>query len=241
MNFFPMKKPTLALSVSEEALYLVSMTKHWKKRTLEQVQRVSLPSGVIRLSSAKPNILQPEVFLEQLKTLVSAVPKPISLAISLPDLCARTSVFDFATFPTKAQEQRALVSWRFQQDLKLDTANSRLSYGVYVPTTVTAPHPSQSPESVSLLGTAIRNEIIEEYEAACLQTQLLPLSVGLAGLHIFDFYHRDIQRMLEIQGRRGAEASSSGAMFLYLSHWGTDFVLKFDSISFANEAISFAE
>ncbi len=224
MNFFPMKKPALALSVSEEDLCLVSMSTTWRKRTLEHVNRIPLPSGVIRLSSAKPNILEPDIFLDHLQTLVASVPKPISLAICLPDLCARTSVFEFSTFPTKTREQTALVSWRFQQDLKLDTSHSRLSYGVFVPTTITRTDPSSNPEVVSILGTAIRNEVIEQYETACLQSQLIPLSVGLAGLHIFNYYHQDIQRMLETESRRGALSSSSGAMFLYLSRWGLTFL-----------------
>jgi hypothetical protein len=136
MNLFPITQPALALSISEEALHLVKVKKSWRRTTFQEVKRVSLPSGVIRLSSAKPNIENMETFVEQLRILAEPLKKPISIALSLPDLCARTSVFDFSTFPGDKKEQTALLNWRFHQDLKLDTSLSRLSYAVYVPTSL---------------------------------------------------------------------------------------------------------
>ena len=136
MNLFPINQPTFALSISENALFLVEVKKSWRSTVLKTVHSIELPSGVIHLSSAKPNIEDMETFISHLRTLVESLKKPDPIAISLPDLCARTSVFDFSTFPTKKNEQTALLNWRFQQDLKLDTAQSRLAYSVYVPTSL---------------------------------------------------------------------------------------------------------
>lgn len=223
MNLFPINQPTLALSISEEALCLVKVKRSWRTTRLQAVNSVSLPSGVIRLSSAKPNIENMETFVEQLRILVEPFNKPISVAISLPDLCARTSVFDFSTFPTKKSEQTALLNWRFQQDLKLDTAQSRLAYDVYVPTSLANPSKQESSENVQVLGTAIRHEIAEQYERACIDANLIPVSVSISGLDIFDLYQPTIQEMLEIEDRRSMN-TSSGAMFLFMSHWGFTFL-----------------
>jgi hypothetical protein len=252
MNLFPINQPTMALSISEEALHLVEVKKSWRRTTLEEVKRISLPSGVIRLSSAKPNIENMETFVEQLGILAKPLKKPTSLALSLPDLCARTSIFDFSTFPTKKSEQTALLNWRFRQDLKLDTAQSRLSYptkkseqtallnwrfrqdlkldtaqsrlsyAVYVPTSIANGSKQDNPEKVQVLGTAIRNEIVEQYERACLDLNLMPVSVSISGLDVFDLYHRSIQDILEIEDRRSPN-TYSGAMFLFISHWGFTF------------------
>ncbi|GAG83664.1 unnamed protein product, partial [marine sediment metagenome] len=208
MNLFPIKQPTLALSISEEALHLVEVKKSWRRTTFQEVKRVSLPSGVIRLSSAKPNIENMETFVEQLRILADPLKKPVSIALSLPDLCARTSVFDFSTFPSKKTEQTALLNWRFQQDLKLDTSQSRLSYAVYVPTSLANASKQENPEKVNVLGTAIRNEIVEQYERACLDVNLMPVSVSIAGLDIFDLYQRTIQDILEVEDRRTSNPSS---------------------------------
>jgi len=223
MNIFPINQPTLALSISEETLRLVEVKKTWRTTTLQQVKSVPLPAGVIRLSSAKPNIDNMETFVEQLRILTEPLKKPVSIAISLPDLCARTSVFDFSTFPTKKSDQIALLNWRFQQDLKLDTSQSRLAYGVYVPTSLANGSKHENPENVWVLGTAIRNEVVEQYERACLDVNLMPVSVSISGLNIFDIYQRTIQDILKVEDRRRPK-SSSGAMFLFISHWGFTFI-----------------
>ena len=223
MRLFPIQKPTLALSLSEDSLCLVNITQKWRKTTIQQVKSIPLPAGVVHLSSAKPNIENIKTFVDQLRTLVKPFKKPLSIAISLPDLCARTSVFDFANFPIKKSEQTALLSWRYQQDLKLDTSQSRLVYGVYVPTSVTDSPTPHNPEKVKVLGTAIRNEIIEQFERACLDVNLIPVSVGIAGLNIFDLYQPHIQGMLEAESSRSI-SSSSGAIFLFVSHWGFTFL-----------------
>ncbi len=222
MNLFPINPPTLALSISEETLRVVEVKKSWRTTTLQQVNSVPLPAGVVRLSSAKPNINNMETFVEQLRILAEPLRKPVSIAISLPDLCARTSVFDFSTFPTKTSEQTALLNWRFQQDLKLDISQSRLSYGVYVPTSLANGSKQENPENVWVLGTAIRNEVVEQYERACLDVNLMPVSVSLSGLDILDLYQRTIQDILEVEDRRRTE-SPSRAMFLFISHWGFTF------------------
>ncbi len=222
MNLFPMKQPTLALSISEEALCLVEVKKSWRTTSLQQVKHVPLPAGVIQLSSAKSNILNMEAFVEQLRNLFETCQKPTSIALSLPDLCARTSAFDFSKFPTKPSEQTALLNWRFKQDLKLDTAQSRLAYQVYVPTSLAIGSTHDNPETVRVLGTVIRNEIVEEFESACLDANLIPTSVSIAGLDIFDFYQQNIQEILKA-GEKQDPTTSSGAMFLFMSHWGFTF------------------
>ncbi len=223
MHFFPISAPTVALSISEEGLCLVEIKKHWRKRSLRHIARRPLSPGVLTLSSAKLNIANPNEFLTQLKALVKPYRRPLSIALSLPDICARTSIFDFASFPTKKPEQTALVNWRFQQDLKLDTSHSRLAFGLYVPTSVRDSLSPGTKEHVSVLGTAIRHEIIEQYENMCLEADLIPASVGMSGLDIFDLYRPNIQDMLTAENPSQA-STPPVVMFLFISHWGFTFL-----------------
>ncbi len=223
MNLFPINnQPTLALSISEEALCLVEVKKSWRNASLQQVKHVSLPEGVIQLSSAKTNILNMDMFIEQLRVVSESCKKPISIALSLPDLCARTSVFDFSKFPTKTAEQVALLNWRYKQDLKLDTAQSRLAYQVYFPTSLANSSTQDNADTVRVLGTVIRNEIVEQFESACLDANLIPGSVSVSGLDIYDFYQQNIREILKVANQPNI-APTSGAMFLFMSHWGFTF------------------
>ena len=223
MNLTPIKKPTFALSISEDALYLVEAKKSWGATRLRQIRQVPLPAGVVRLSSAKLNIEHEETFVEQLRILVEPLKKPLSIAVSLPDLCARTNVFDFSTFPSKKAEQTALLTWRFQQDLKLDTAQSRLSYSTYASESRVETSKDNSSKHVRVLGTALRNEIVEQYERVCLDVNLMPISISISGLDIFDLYHDTIQQALKAHNRGSLKFATEG-MFLFISHWGFTFL-----------------
>lgn len=223
MHFFPISAPTVALSLSDEGLCLVEIKKHWRKRSLRHIARRPLSPGALTLSSTKLNIANPDEFLTQLKALVKPYRRPLSIALSLPDICARTSIFDFASFPTKKPEQTALVNWRFQQDLKLDTSHSRLAFGLYVPTSVRNSLSTDKTEQVRVLGTAIRHEIIEQYENMCLEADLIPTSVGMSGLDIFDLYRPNMQDMLTAENPSQASQPPT-VMFLFISHWGFTFL-----------------
>ncbi len=223
MNLTPMKKPTFALSLSEEALYLVEAKHSWGATRLRQIRQVPLPSGAVRLSSAKLNIENEDIFMTQLRTLVEPLRKPVPIAVSLPDLCARTNVFDFSTFPAKKAEQTALLAWRFQQDLKLNTAQSRLAYGHYAPRSPGKTPQDHSSHPLWVLGTVIRNEIVEQYERMCLAVDLIPISVSISGLDIFDLYHGTLQKTLKLNGQRSSNVPTGG-LFLFISHWGFTFL-----------------
>ncbi|MGE0472841.1 MAG: hypothetical protein AB7P17_04340 [Nitrospirales bacterium] len=223
MNLLPFTSPAWGLSICEDVLCFVEIKKGWRQPSFQQLKRIPLPSGMLKLSSAKPNILQTTEFIELLRQTGQTLSTPLPVALSLPDLCARTSIFEFSQFPHKSHDQRALLNWRFQQDLKLDISQSRLAYGAYVPLPrLETPAPPQ-PDRVQVLGAAIRNEIVEQFEHACLEADLLPISVGIAGLDIFDLYQGTLQEMLDTEYRR-TPASFPGGLFIYLSHWGFTFL-----------------
>lgn len=223
MNLLPLSSPTWGLSIFEDTLCFVEIKKGWRHRSFQQLKRIPLPSGMLKLSSAKPNILQIAEFIDLLRQASQTLSTPLPVALSLPDLCARTSIFEFSQFPKKAHDQRALLNWRFQQDLKLDTSQSRLAYGTYIPLPRPGTPTPPQPDRVQVLSAAIRNEIVEQFEHACLEANLLPVSVGIAGLDIFDLYQNTLQEMLEAEYRR-SPASFPGGLFLYLSQWGFTFL-----------------
>ena len=223
MHFFPISAPTVALSLSDEGLCLVEIKKHWRKSSLRHIARLPLSPGSLTLSSTKPNIANFDEVLAQLKALAKPYRRPISIALSLPDICARTSIFDFASFPTKKPEQTALVNWRFQQDLKLDTSQARLAFGLYVPTSVRDSLSPDTTEHVRVLGTAIRHEIIEQYENICLEADLIPTSVGMSGLDVFDLYRPNIQDRLTAENSSWTSHPPT-FLFLFISHWGFTFL-----------------
>ena len=74
-----------------------------------------------------------------------------------------------------------------------------------------------------MLATAVHHDIIEQYEQACLEVGLLPNSVGLAGLDVFDFYRSHIQETQRLNNQRRSDVGHE-CLFLYVANWGFSFM-----------------
>ncbi|MGB0910181.1 MAG: hypothetical protein ACPGYT_07440 [Nitrospirales bacterium] len=216
MTLFPMTKASIGLSLSRDSLCLVEIKRRWGGIHCRHIAGQQLPPNTLRLSPAKLNIENPEEFNRCIRDLLRDLTPPRGIALSLPDLCGRTTVLTFTSFPTQKTEQDSIVRWRFQQDMNVSTDNSRFAYSILKPST-------QPGEPTHVLATAVQHNIIEQYEQACLEVGLLPNSVGLAGLDIFDFYRSHVQ---EISGGSKQQRSNTSqeCLFLYLADWGFSFM-----------------
>ena len=219
MTLFPIARPSLGLSITNDSVSLVEIQRKWRGGTFRRIAQETLPSDVIQFSPAKPNIMDLKAFSESLRLLVKGLKPPQPIALSLPDLCARMAALEFSSFPKKPAEREAILSWRFQQDFNISTTNSRLAYSVYDPQKSKKTLPKENGNVIRVFATAIQHAIIEQYEEACLQAGLLPLTVGISSLDVFDLYRQTIQESIDTASNRSS-LSSTELFFLHLTDWG---------------------
>jgi len=155
-------------------------------------------------------------FVHGLSTLVKHCKRPQSVALSLPDICGRTTILTFPSFPTKRSEQDSVVRWRFHQDMNIATDKTRFDYR-----TVSTSKNQTNPRQV--LATAVQHDIIEQYEEACLEAGLLPNSVGLSGLDVCNFYQSTMPEFRR-PTKQASDATEQEYLFLYLANWGFSFM-----------------
>ena len=145
--------------------------------------------------------------MSPLRLLVKGLKAPQPIALSLPDLCARMAALEFTSFPKKPVEREAILSWRFQQDFNISTTSSRLAYSVYEPKNSKKSHPNENGNVIRVFATAIQHAIIEQYEELALQAGLLPLTVGISSLDVFDLYRQTIQESIDTASNRSSLSS----------------------------------
>ena len=206
-----------------DSISLVEIRRKWRSGTFRRCAQEPLPPGLLQLSPARPNITDIKAFSDILRVLSKGIKPSQPIVLSLPDLCARTAVFEFTSFPKKPVEQEAILSWRFQQDLNLSTTNTRLAYHVYEPQKSKHSLSHDKTHTTRVFATTIQHTIIEQYEQACLQAGLLPIAVGLSSLDVFDLYRSTIQGTMQAASNRSA-LSSRESFFLYLTDWGFSFI-----------------
>lgn len=225
MKLFPFVRPHWSLSISEDALWHVGVAKRWGTYRIREMLRQPLPAGLVDCSPTAINITDSAAFLDILKSITPQSRGPKAIALSLPDVCARCAIFVFSSFPTNKGEQEALLRWRFQQDYHISAAQSRLGFRVY--------HESdgrQRPHTRStcrVLAVSIQQDIVEQYEQACLDAGLLPVSVGVASLQVFDACREIFKAETEQRSSSSKETFPDEAIGLFVSEWGfTCLVLK---------------
>jgi hypothetical protein len=178
MTLFPITRPYIGLSIGHRTLSAVEVRRDWRAGRalrLRGCRSRELPVGLVRPSATEPNVPDVQALSDQIQGLLDGR-QSLSVALTLPDLCGRAALFEFETLPQKAAEREALLRWRFQQDLNAPMATARLAYRIF---------PAAS-GLARVLAVAVRPDILEQYEQACEQAGLWPVSVGMAGFRLFD-------------------------------------------------------
>ena len=74
-----------------------------------------------------------------------------------------------------------------------------------------------------ILASAVRHDILEQYEQACLEAGFLPNSVGLSGLDVCDYFQPKMQSLNQrVKGKN--EDGDQEYLFVYLTNWGFSFI-----------------
>jgi hypothetical protein len=185
VRLFPFKRPSLGLSIGVDTLGLVEVRRGWRGSSLLRCAERALPAGLLRLSGSESNVTDVSALAKEFSALLDGqvhVTRPVPISLSLPDLCARVALFEFDTLPKKSSELDALIRWRFQKDLNVPVADTRFTYQVFQPTSLHA----LTDGPIRVFAVAVRESVLEPYEQACELAGLIPVSVGLTGLRLFD-------------------------------------------------------
>lgn len=218
MKFLPFSRPHIGLHVSTRFVSLAQVHRRWGKTRLSHFAKRPLPPGLIRLSPLGPNMTNETELADALKQLLPKSLSPQSVALNLADLCARTAVFDLEALPNNHEECQALIKWRFQEQYNISTTNARTIYRAFS----VGNSDSLPSRPIRIIAATVQTEIVESYERTCLQAGMIPISLGLAGLSVFDWC-RPAMSHYEKNLESPSTPHHLRNVFFYLSDWGFTF------------------
>ncbi len=193
MTLFPIIQPRYGLSLSARGLTLVDLRKGWGSSRVRRVWTRALPAGLVQPSVAARSIADVPALGQELSRLLGergGTARGLPVALSVPDLCAKVVLFEFESWPHKPAEREALLRWRLNKECLLPPTETTLVHRAYrVPGTSpgTADHPRKSAgQPVQVLCLVLRKDTLTQMEEACALSGLLPVSIGLHSLLVFD-------------------------------------------------------
>lgn len=168
--------PAFAFEVSEAGIATARISGGER-----QIGFRALEPGTVSVSPVRDNVQRPEILKNEVAALVPPTGgrRKRRAVLIVPDYAARIAVLDFDSFPSKAEEQLALVRFRMKKSIPFDIESAVVSYY--------AQPKNGEARKVEVVAAVIAVEIVDRYEApfreASLQTGLV-IPSGLAALNL---------------------------------------------------------
>ena len=111
------------------------------------------------------------------------------------------------------------MEWRLQKELNLSPKPRRVSYQRFgaVPSRFSLTRSSSTP--ARFLAVTIQEDIVEQYEALCLEAGMIPVSINVAGLAVLNLCRPSIEATLHAHARDISFVPDT-AFFVYVGDWG---------------------
>ena len=130
----------------------------------------------ISVTPLKDNVIDDLLLRQVVESVVTPAVKRKTCALILPDYCGRVTVLDFDTFPSKLEEQQALVKFRVKKTVPYDIDSAAVSFAVQ----------SSEGKSQEVVAAVVSLEIVARYEAAFRAAGLHPGFVTTASVVTLD-------------------------------------------------------
>jgi hypothetical protein len=217
MRVFPIRRPSVGVSVGPRGVTLVEAARPWRRRaSLGRIRKwrehelaAGAPAGA---GPAPPSALSS--LSNAFRHVRGTLRGPVPVALSLWDPCGHAAVLAFDTLPAKKAEFETLVRWRLERELNVPAIGTRVVYQVF---RNAGSRKGQS--TAHVLAASIGTGLLAQYEEACLQAGLFPASVGLTTFQLFDLCGAAIRQTLGVLAREAAEPVDE-CFFLHRAAWG---------------------
>ena len=187
-------RPRQCLKIGAQALAWGEAVRTWRGRYRYRCVLSPTPAGAIKLSPMDLNLTDMSAVESRLLSLtgpsqdfrfaghvwLSDVPRPIVLL--LPDLSVRATVLQLEQFPSREEEQEALIRWRLGQEQLLSPAGAKIVWQGF------PSHGAGGERSHAVLVVAIQEAILKQYESLCESVGLLPQEVGVTSFRLFNLW-----------------------------------------------------
>lgn len=184
MSLLPIRRPALGLAFSSRSATLVELAGRggaWRWAKVRRLSERQIPAGLLQPSEAATNVTDRPALARELAELV----KPFRghpVAVSLPDQAAHFALYELESLPKQQAECEALLRWRLREDLNLPRGELQLAYRTFRQRGAAEPSGTRA----LALTVALRRDVAAQYEALCEDLGLLPVSIGLSSLDVFD-------------------------------------------------------
>lgn len=148
-------------------------------------QSAELPAGTLKLVHREPNVLEPALFVKQVKeAYLKLLNRTNLVSVSLPDSCGRVTIIDLETRFKSHEEGRDLIRWKLKKSLPFDLNDIHLDYQVLR---------EKENGEISVLVAVIARQVITQYENLLIEAGIQPNCIDFTSFNIYRFFSQRIE------------------------------------------------
>ncbi len=155
------------------------------KLRLDAWASVPISQEMVRFSSREPNVLNPALFVEQIKKAhLPLLAKTRRVALSLPDSCGRIFLMDLDERFKNHEEGLNIIRWKLKKTLPFDSTDTTLDYQVLC---------ERDTGEISLLVSLMALPVVTQYEELLVEAGLEPQLVDFTSFNLYSAYSSRIE------------------------------------------------
>ncbi len=179
MSFF--NRNSVGLSVGPTHLSIVSASRRGERVEVKRFAVEAIERKICRPSPVEKNITDLARWQSHLRSVLKEFSNTPKVNLSLPDSAARTVLLDLQQLPEERKEFEKLIQWHMEKTFLSSLGESRFSYQALGRRT-----------HWKVLATAIKKEVIEQYEGLNGSRSIEVKTIGLSSLYAFNLFRTAI-------------------------------------------------
>jgi type IV pilus assembly protein PilM len=169
--------PTLGLHLDAQRVTAVVVDRDAATPLVRSVASAPLPPGALVPSLTSHNVLQSSVVVQAVRGLLDQIGgRHRRVALAIPDSAAKVSLLPFEQVPTHARDLEQLIRLQLRKTVPFPVDDAQVTWS----------RGGQHDAGTTLVVTAMRRDIVGEYEAVCASAGLHAGTVDLATFNVMN-------------------------------------------------------
>lgn len=184
------RKQSIGVEINPKGVAFVALSGTASSPKLERVAAAPFAIGTLRISLRESNIIEPQVFINTLKSAHNLLLTKIKrLNITLPDTVGRVMILDMEGRFKSRTEALDMIRWKLKKNLPFDVADTHLDYQQIT---------TRENGDMALLVALVSKNVISQYEECIVASGFTPWQIDFNSFNLHRVFAPRLEQFEEI-------------------------------------------
>ena len=170
----------VGMEITQHGVRLAAIGGKKSRPRLLAQEAAEFPAGTIRLVHREPNVVEPALFVREVKeAYLKLLHRTGLVSVSLPDACGRVTLLDLETRFKSRDEGCDIIRWKLKKSLPFDINDIHLDYQVLR---------EKDSGEISVLVAIIARQVVSQYEELLIEAGIQPNRIDFTSFNLYRLF-----------------------------------------------------